>query len=187
MLSMSAHKLSGPQGVGAIVLKRKKYNLPPIKSIMYGGQQDKGIRPGTVPVALIAGFGKACEIARNEYLESRKKCTEIKSRLMSLLNESGLEYCINGAADNTIFNTLNIRIKGVSSEALMIAGKEYCGISNGSACNSNDYSPSYVLKAMGLPDDHIRESLRISWGNQDKTTIEKEFGQLLLVAKKMIQ
>ena len=72
MLSMSAHKLSGPQGVGAIVLKRKKYKLPPIKSIMYGGQQDKGIRPGTVPVALIAGFGKACEIARNEYLESRK-------------------------------------------------------------------------------------------------------------------
>ena len=83
------------------------------------------------------------------------------------------------------FNTINIRIKGVSSEALMIASKDYCGISNGSACTSNDYSPSYVLKVMGLPDDHIRESLRISWGNQDITIIEREFKKLLAIAQKM--
>lgn len=185
MLSMSAHKLAGPQGVGALILKRKKYKLPPIKAIMYGGQQEKGIRPGTVPVALIAGFGKACELAQKESQENRKKCNEIKGALIRLLDESGLEYSVNGSVENTLYNTLNIRIKGVSSEALMIASKGYCGISNGSACTSNDYSPSYVLKAMGLPDDHIRESLRISWGNQDISIIEREFQKLLTIAKKM--
>lgn len=67
MLSFSAHKLMGPQGIGVLVLKKKKYKLPPVKNIMYGGQQEKGIRPGTLPVALIAGCGKACEIAEDEY------------------------------------------------------------------------------------------------------------------------
>lgn len=63
MLSMSAHKLGGPQGIGALILRKQGYKLPPVKAIMYGGQQEHGIRPGTLPVALIAGLGKACEIA----------------------------------------------------------------------------------------------------------------------------
>ena len=183
MLSLSAHKLAGPQGVGALILKRKKYKRPPIKAIMHGGQQEKGIRPGTVPVALVAGFGKACEIAQKDSRENEKKCNEIKETFIRLLNESGLEYTLNGTVDNTLFNTLNVRIHGVSSEALMIAGRNYCGISNGSACTSKDYAPSYVLKAMGLSDDHIRESLRISWGNQDVSVVGKEFNNLLTIAK----
>ena len=63
MLSMSAHKLGGPQGVGALILKKKRYKLPPVQNIMYGGAQEHGIRPGTTPVALVAGLGKACELA----------------------------------------------------------------------------------------------------------------------------
>ena len=78
MLSMSAHKLGGPQGVGALILRKKRYKLPPVKSIMFGGQQEHGIRPGTLPVALIAGLGKACEIAEMEYQTYDNKCRLIK-------------------------------------------------------------------------------------------------------------
>jgi len=73
MLSFSAHKLRGPQGVGVLVLKKKAYKFPPVKAIMYGGQQEHRIRPGTIPVALAAGCGKACEIAANEYKENEIK------------------------------------------------------------------------------------------------------------------
>ena len=67
MLSFSSHKMYGPQGIGALVLRRKNYKLPPVKPIMFGGQQEHGISPGTIPVALVGGLGKACEFAGNEY------------------------------------------------------------------------------------------------------------------------
>ena len=78
MLSFSAHKLMGPQGVGALILKRKLYKRPPIKGIMYGGQQEQGIRPGTIPVALVVGCGKACEIAEHEYKENERHSLQIR-------------------------------------------------------------------------------------------------------------
>ncbi len=70
MLSMSAHKICGPQGIGALVLRRKNYKLLPVKPIMFGGQQEHGIRPGTIPIALVAGLGKACEIAQADNLQT---------------------------------------------------------------------------------------------------------------------
>ena len=163
-MSFCAHKMYGPQGIGVLVLKKKKYKLPPVKAITYGGQQEHGIRPGTLPVALIAGFGKACELALNEYFDNEKKCQEIKEILISYLEQSKLKYVINGDEQNKISNTLNISICGVSSEALILSTKKYCAISNGSACNTNAYSNSYVLKEMGLEDDIIESAIRISWG-----------------------
>ncbi len=164
MLSFSAHKLMGPQGVGAIVLRKKSYKLPPIKPITFGGQQEHGIRPGTIPVALVAGCGKACELAGAEYVFNREKSLQIRKGLILMLEKSGLSYHINGNPDYCISNTLNICIDGVSSEALMISTKQFCSISNGSACTSKSYSPSYVLLAMGVPEDQIENSVRISWG-----------------------
>lgn len=186
MLSFSAHKLRGPQGIGVLVLRKKGYKLPPVRSIMYGGQQEHNIRPGTIPVALVAGCGTACEIAEKEKDYNIKTVMAIKQRIISLLKASGLEYSINGDASYCIDSTLNICIKGVSSEALMISSKQYCGISNGSACTSKSYAPSYVLMAMGIPDDEIEESIRISWGaDLDIDEIEKEFKNLLEVAKQI--
>lgn len=164
MMSFSAHKLQGPQGIGVLVLRKKRYRLPPVKPIMYGGQQEKGISPGTTPVALVAGLGKACEIASAEYKINLKKTEKIKCEVLKLLTESGLEYEINGDQKYCINTTLNIALKGVASEALMISTKQYCGISNGSACTSQSYSLSYVLKAMGLDDERIESSIRMSWG-----------------------
>lgn len=164
MLSFSAHKLQGPQGIGVLILKKKRYKIPPIKPIMFGGQQEKGISPGTIPVALVAGLGKACEIAEEEYVDNTIKAKKIKEKIISLLNASGLKYQINGDSNYCVHTTLNIAIEGVTSEALMISTKQFCGISNGSACTSQSYSLSYVLMAMGLEDSRIESSLRISWG-----------------------
>lgn len=186
MLSFSAHKLMGPQGVGALILKRKLYKRPPIKGIMYGGQQEQGIRPGTIPVALVVGCGKACEIAEHEYKENERHSLQIKEAILFVLEESGLKYQINGNQDVCVSSTLNIAIDGVSSEALMISSKQYCGISNGSACTSSNYSPSYVLAAMGLDGSRIEASLRLSWGpNSDLNEVIDNFKKLLYVAKLM--
>ncbi len=184
MLSMSAHKLGGPQGVGTLILRKKQYKLPPVKAIMYGGQQEHGIRPGTIPVALVAGLGKACELAQAEYLDNYNKCRVIKDKVIQMLEQSGLNYGFNGDQSYCTPNTMNIYIQGVSSEALMISTKEYCGISNGSACNSNSYKPSYVLTAMGISKERIENSIRISWGPDTSVqNIEESFGILLEIAK----
>ena len=172
MLSFSAHKLKGPQGVGVLILKKKKYKLPPVKNIMYGGQQEGGIRPGTIPVALVAGCGKACEIAEKEYRENSQKCKSLKVILEELLKKSNVNYHYNGAQQYCIDSSVNICFKGVMSEALMLSSKQYCSVSNGSACTSKSYSPSYVLQAMGVPTEDIENSIRISWGPE---TNEIEF------------
>lgn len=184
MLSMSAHKIGGPQGIGALILRRKNYKLPPVKGIMYGGQQEHGIRPGTTPVALVAGMGLACELAKKEYKENNSKCETIKACLMRLLKESGISYDLNGDQTHVVSNTLSICFHGVSSEALMLSSKEFCSISNGSACNSNSYEPSFVLQAMGIPDENIENSVRVSWGPScDIKEIEDSFTSLLNVVK----
>jgi len=188
MLSFSAHKLRGPQGVGVLVLKKKAYKFPPVKAIMYGGQQEHRIRPGTIPVALAAGCGKACEIAANEYKENEKKLIEIKNSLLDMLLDSKIDFIVNGDQKYCLNNTINVCIVGIVSEALMLATKQFCGISNGSACTSENYSPSYVLTAMGLPKDRIESSIRISWGPEtDIDDIKENFSNLLNVVKAMVQ
>lgn len=187
MLSFSAHKLRGPQGVGVLVLRRKNYKLPPVKSIMYGGQQEHGIRPGTIPVALVAGCGRACEIAEKEYKTNQDKAKRIKSELISLLDDSGLHYSFNGLQDYCVDSTANICIHGVSSEALMLSTKAYCSVSNGSACTSRSYEPSYVLRAMQIPADQIENSIRISWGSDTNLNeFRVEFSKLLDTAKRIL-
>lgn len=186
MMSISAHKMEGPQGIGALILRRKKYRLPPVKPIMFGGPQEHGISPGTSPVALIAGFGKACEIAALTYSDEMEKCKTIKTTLLEQLKSSALEIHINGDQTYAVPTSLNFSIKGVSSEALMLSSKQYCGISNGSACNSNSYSPSYVLSAMGLSEDELRSSIRISWGPKvDLEEFKASISELLEVAQSM--
>ena len=129
MLSFSAHKLMGPQGVGVLVLRKKSYKFPPVKAILYGGQQERGIRPGTLPVALVAGCGKACEIAESEYQRNIKHSQDLKNELLTVLDESGIQYHFNGEQNYCVPSTLNICIDGVSSEALMISTKQFCGVS----------------------------------------------------------
>lgn len=185
MLSFSAHKFRGPQGIGVLVLKRKNYQLPPVTNIFFGGQQEKGIRPGTTPVALVAGMGKACEIAmlENEAIENTNK--KIKAKLLELLKKSGVNYEINGDQNYCVDSTLNICFNGVASEALMLSTKGFCALSNGSACTSKSYDPSYVLVAMGIPTEKIENSVRISWGPGVNEEVISGFEKMLNVAKSL--
>lgn len=165
MLSITAHKLGGPQGVGGLVLKRdRSYKRPPITPLMCGGQQERGFRPGTTPVALVAGFALAAELCENEAEFHMSACRKIKSKLIDAI--SGLDYTFNGDQSFCIPSTANISFKGVDAEALFLAMKNDYAFSNGSACNSGSHEPSYVLTAMGLPEDRINEAVRLSWNNE---------------------
>lgn len=184
MLSLSAHKFRGPQGIGVLVLREKKYKLPPVKNISFGGQQEHGIRPGTIPVALVAGMGKACELALEEHDEEALKNRVIKEELLKLLNSEGVQYELNGELRFSVDTTLNVCFNEVSSEALMIATKRFCAVSNGSACTSKSYDHSYVLVAMGVPVDKIESSIRISWGpGVSKEEVVHNFKEMLDVVK----
>lgn len=188
MLSFSAHKMRGPQGVGVLVLKKRDYKLPPVKAILYGGEQERGIRPGTIPAALAAGCGKACELAAMRYKENRRKLQQIKAMLLQMIDKAGLAYSVNGDAEFSLPSTLNLSLHGVSAEALMIAARDDCAISNGSACTSKSYAPSYVLTAMGVPEEQIESSIRLSWGAEtDEALLKTEFAKLLAAAKALVQ
>ncbi|MCF0260213.1 MAG: cysteine desulfurase [Erysipelotrichaceae bacterium] len=186
MLSVSAHKIEGPQGIGALILRKKRYKFPPIKPILFGGQQEKGIRPGTVPVALTAGFGAACQEINEKSYQNRAQTTALRQILFDELKDSGLNFEINGDVETSIPSTINLYFPNVNSEALMLAGKAVCSVSNGSACNSNSYKPSYVLSAMGFSEDRIQCSVRISWGSDtNKKEFKEAIGQLFRIAKEL--
>ncbi len=187
LMSISAHKMHGPQGIGALIMRKKRYRLPPVKPIMYGGGQEHGIRPGTLPTALIAGFGETCAIAEKEAAQDNAMCCKIKESLLDLLEKSGVEYVINGDQKHCVPTTLNVSFLGVSSEALMLATKQYCGVSNGSACTSSSYSHSHVLSAMNLSDEYIESAIRISWGKESslKEVVDK-FAKMIQVVHEII-
>lgn len=162
MLSITAHKLGGPQGVGAFVLRRDKtYRRPPVKQLMYGGQQERGYRPGTTPVALVAGFALAAEICEKESAMHAEHCQNIKNSFLDAI--FGLNYTINGDQNYCLPSTINISFHGVDAEGIFLAIKEDYAFSNGSACNSGSHAPSYVLTAMGLDENRISEAIRVSW------------------------
>ena len=164
MLSITAHKLGGPQGVGALVLRRgRDYRRPPVRPLLYGGQQERGYRPGTTPVALVAGFALAAELCDQEAEPRLRACGDIKASLFRAID--GLDYQLNGDPRFCLPSTVNLSFRGVDAEGLFLALKEQYAFSNGSACNSGSHAPSYVLTAMGLPPDRVHEAIRISWGH----------------------
>ena len=165
MLSITAHKIHGPQGIGALVLKRKNYKRPPLTAMLYGGQQEYGFRPGTSPVALIAGLAKAAELMDAEYAETAKVLKKTRRQILESFN--GLPYKINGDPGNCLPNILNISFDNIDAESVFVAMKDHYALSSGSACTSGTYEPSYVLTAMGLDQKRISEALRISWWKEE--------------------
>lgn len=181
-LSFSAHKLYGPQGIGVLVMRKKDYQYPPVKPIMFGGGQERGIRPGTVPVALASGLGEACRICREGWRDYSIQDAKMRKAIFAELESSGVKYEINGDTEFCMKNTLNISFQGVNSEALMIASRSCCSISNGSACTAKDYHTSYVLKAMGLSEERMKSAVRLSWGRGSDSV--EDFKELLKIVKR---
>lgn len=161
-LSISAHKIYGPKGVGALYARRLRTQRRPLTPLMYGGGQEMGWRPGTLPVPLVVGLGAAAEIAGREYQERRQAAALVKEQLLADL--AAVEHQRNGDPTRTQAHVVNVTFPGVDSEALMMAVRGDLAISNGAACTSASYSPSHVLKAMGMSEDQIASAVRISWG-----------------------
>lgn len=162
LMSISSHKIYGPKGVGALYrrVKGRRVNLSPI---IDGGGQEFGIRSGTVPVALCVGLGEACRIAGLEIIENREKIKHLQDVFLNKLLSNLTGVHLNGDKDVRIFGNLNLSFEGVESEAL-IFGLKTIAVSSGSACTSNTLEPSYVLKAIGVPDELINTSIRVSIG-----------------------
>jgi len=175
LLSISAHKLYGPKGVGAFYI-RKGTRISPF---MHGGNQERGRRASTENVPGIVGFGKAAEIAQQEMLEEAQKLTALRDRLIEGILR-GIEYTqLNGHPVTRLPNNVNVSINYVEGESILL-NLDLDGIcaSTGSACTSADLEPSHVLVAMGLPHLQAHSSLRFTLG---KWTTEEEINKVLEV------
>jgi cysteine desulfurase len=164
MLSISAHKLNGPKGVGALYLKK---GSPDLFAPICGGGQEKKRRGGTENVAGIVGFGKACELARLSSQEM-DKVSSLRDHFLKLVSSQITGVEVFGDLENRLPNTLNIGFEGVEGDTLLI-GLDMAGVavSTGSACSSGTGLPSPVLTAMGIPTDKINSSIRFSLGKSN--------------------
>lgn len=165
LISASGHKVYAPKGIGALIMRKRGFLKPPLKPIMFGGGQEKGLRPGTLAVPLIAGFGLACEIAQKNAVLWQQHAQNLKDELIQALNTLDAQY--NG--ENTSPFVLNFSVPGVNSEAAMVMLKGIAAVSNGSACTSSSYTPSHVLTAMQLDEKCIAGAIRVSWGHMTES------------------
>ena len=166
--SISAHKIYGPKGIGALYISNNIKNT--LRPLMSGGGQEMNLRSGTLSPALCVGLGEACKDLTDNREKYTKHFEEIKSSLLSDLENSNLEYVINGNIEQRIPNNLNIAIKGKVAEQLFNF-MPHIALSSGSACTSGTIERSHVLSAMKLDEDRIDGSFRISAGR--KTTKEE--------------
>lgn len=161
LISISGHKIYGPKGIGALVARRRGIERVPLESIMFGGGQERGLRPGTLPVPLIVGLGKAAETALKDNAKRTSRNMQIRTAALGALASLNIE--INGDQNRSLISTLNFSVPGVDAEAAMVALKDIVAISNGSACTSSSYEPSHVLTAMTLPESRVQGAIRLSW------------------------
>ena len=161
LMAFTAHKMYGPKGVGALYVRRKNPRVK-VTAQLDGGGHERGMRSGTLNVAGIVGFGKACEICRLEMDKDAKRLSALRDKLQSGLTVLEESY-VNGNVANRLPHTANISFKYVEGEGLMMAMKDLA-VSSGSACTSASLEPSYVLKSLGLSDDLAHSSIRFGLG-----------------------
>ena len=161
-MSLSAHKIYGPKGVGALYVRRRNPRVQ-ISEQINGGGHERGMRSGTLNVPGIVGLGKACEIAREEMVSESKRLSALRDKLKAKL-ETNLDYIhVNGSMEHRLPGNLNMSFVYVEGESLLM-GINDVAVSSGSACTSATLEPSYVLKALGLGDDVAHSSIRFGLG-----------------------
>ena len=169
LLSMTAHKIYGPKGIGALYVRRKKPRVR-ITPIMFGGGHERGFRSGTLNVPGIVGFGKAIELAMEEISSEAERQIGLRQHLYKRLTDE-LDYVfLNGHPTERLPNNLNLSFGYVEGESLMMGISEIA-VSSGSACTSASLEPSYVLRSMGVGDDLAHSSVRFGFGRY--TTMEE--------------
>jgi cysteine desulfurase len=169
MASMSAHKMYGPKGVGALYVRRRSPRVL-LAPLIDGGGHERGMRSGTLNVPGIVGFGKAAELCKQEMEQDTKRLSALRDRLNQRLHKGLDEIYINGSMEHRLPHNLNISFAYVEGESLLM-GINDVAVSSGSACTSASLEPSYVLKALGAGDDLAHSSIRFGLG---RWTTEEE-------------
>ncbi len=172
LMSLTAHKVYGPKGIGALYVRRKPRVR--IEPQMHGGGHERGMRSGTLATHQIVGMGEAYRLAKEEMVEENNRVRALRDRLLSGLNDIEEVY-VNGDIEQRVPGNLNISFNFVEGESLMMALRDLA-LSSGSACTSASLEPSYVLRALGLNDELAHSSLRISIG---RFTTEEEIDYAL--------
>jgi len=164
LMSISAHKMYGPKGVGALFVRRRpRVRLEPLLS---GGGQERGLRSGTLPVPLCVGMGAAARIAAEEMQAESRRLAALRDRLLDRLRAGRPDIAINGAMVPRLPHNLNIVLPGTDAPALLERVADTVSLSTGSACTSASVEPSYVLRAMGVSPALAAASLRLSVGRE---------------------
>jgi len=180
LLALSAHKIYGPKGVGALYVRRKGPRVK-VTAQMDGGGHERGMRSGTLNVPGIVGLGKACELCMQEMESEAKRLSALRDKLQAELTVLEESY-VNGNQEHRLPHVANISFKYVEGEGLMMAMKDLA-VSSGSACTSASLEPSYVLKSLGLSDDLAHSSIRFGLG---RFTTEEEVDYAIEITKKSV-
>jgi cysteine desulfurase len=162
LLSLTAHKIYGPKGVGALYVRRRNPRVQ-LSAIIDGGGHERGMRSGTLNVPGIVGFGKACELCEKEMAEESARLRGLRDRLKDKILGRIDEVYINGSMEHRLPQSLNLSFAYVEGESLLM-GINDVAVSSGSACTSATLEPSYVLKALGLGEDIAHSSIRFGLG-----------------------
>ena len=162
LMSISAHKIYGPKGVGALYVRRKNPRVQ-LAAIIDGGGHERGMRSGTLNVPGIVGLGKACELCQNEMENESKELRRLREKLTHSIMSRLDETFINGSMEHRLPHNINISFAYVEGESLLM-GINDIAVSSGSACTSATLEPSYVLKALGVGEDLAHTSIRFGIG-----------------------
>ncbi len=162
LLSISAHKLYGPKGVGALYVRRKNPRAQ-LAPMIDGGGHERGLRSGTLNVPGIVGLGKACEICAKEMADESSRLAALRDKLKDAILSRLEDTTINGSLDHRLPNNLNLSFAGVEGDALLM-GINDVAVSSGSACTSATLEPSHVLSALGVPEELAHSSIRFGLG-----------------------
>jgi cysteine desulfurase len=180
LLSMSAHKMYGPKGIGALYVRRKPRVR--LEAQMHGGGHERGMRSGTLPTHQIVGMGEACEICRLEMEKDAAHSLALRERFWNGLSDIEQVH-VNGEMEHRLPGNLNISLAFVEGESLIMSLKDLA-VSSGSACTSASLEPSYVLRALGLNDELAHSSLRFSFG---RFTTEEEVDYAVAQVRKAVE
>jgi len=184
LMSISAHKMYGPKGVGALYVRRRNPRVQ-LTAQMDGGGHERGMRSGTLNVPGIVGLGEACALAQAEMPAESKRLAFLRDKLKERLLNSLDEVYINGTLEHRLPNNLNISFAYVEGESLLMGINEIA-VSSGSACTSATLEPSYVLKALGAGDDLAHSSIRFGLGRfNTEEEVDYVGGKVIEVVKKL--
>jgi cysteine desulfurase len=181
LMSISAHKIYGPKGVGALYMRRRPRIR--VEPQMSGGGQERGIRSGTVPTPLVVGMGAACEVAMKEMEYDEKRICKLKERLLSRIRARLDGVVVNGSEERRYAGNLNLSFAYVEGESLLMGLKEVA-VSSGSACTSASLEPSYVLRALGVDEDMAHTSIRFGIG---RFTTEEEVDRAVELTVRQVE